>query len=253
MINMRPSKPQLIVALDVDTLEEVRQLMDTLSSMVDIFKVGSQLFTACGPAAVRFILARGKKVFLDLKYHDIPHTVSKAVEAAVNLAAVVKESPQGIFMYTLHTAGGLAMLKEAVEAGTKRAQELKLTKPLALGITVLTSEEKDDNIQPPILEKAVLAKQAGLDGVVISVQETPLIRRQFGNDFIIATPGIRPKGEAPGDQQRIATPAEAIVSGSDYLVVGRPILRAQDPSEATKKIMEEMQAALINDQQINRR
>jgi len=237
---MIPSKPRLIVALDVDSLEEARELIDTLSPLVDIFKVGSQLFTACGPAAVRFIVARGKKVFLDLKYHDIPNTVANAVSCAVSLASIARENQQGIFMYTLHTAGGLAMLKQSVEAGIKRAQELKVAKPLVLGITVLTSEEKIDNMHTVVLQRASLAKQAGLDGVVASVQEARFIRQQFGSDFIIVTPGIRPKGEAAGDQQRVATPADAVLGGSNYLVVGRPIIKAKDPLSATKNILEEI-------------
>jgi len=234
------NNPQLIVALDVDTLEEARQLIDTLSPLVDIFKVGSQLFTACGPAAVRFIMARGKKVFLDLKYHDIPNTVASAVRTAVSLGSLVQENPQSIFMYTMHTVGGLAMLKESVEAGAKCAAELKFLRPKAVGITVLTSEQKSDNIQSLVLERANLAKEAGLDGVVASVEEAAFIRRQFGKDFIIVTPGIRPKGDEAGDQKRIATPAEAIAQGSDFLVVGRPIVKAKDPKDAAKRILEEM-------------
>jgi len=239
---MKP-KSQLIVALDVDTLEEARALIDILSPQVDIFKVGSQLFTACGPAAVRFIMARGKKIFLDLKYHDIPNTVASAVRTAVSLGSLVQENPQSIFMYTMHTVGGLTMLKEAVEAGAKCASELKLLKPKAVGITVLTSEQKSDNLQPLVLERANVAKEAGLDGVVASVQEAAFIRRQFGKDFIIVTPGIRPKGIEPNDQQRISTPAQAIAAGSNYLVVGRPVVQAQDPAEAAKKILEEMNSS----------
>lgn len=246
---MTEKKGQLIVALDVDTLEEVRTLVDSLSSVVDIFKVGSQIFTSCGPAAVRFIQAREKKVFLDLKYHDIPNTVANAVRSAVGLStgvhqvadnADVNKTPQSIFMYTLHVAGGKKMLQAAVEASMQQAAKLKVTKPFALGITVLTSEEKKDNIQHLVLERAHLAKESGLDGVVASSQEARQIRQELGEDFIIVTPGIRPKEADTHDQQRCATPAEAKASGSDYLVIGRPIVKAKDPLAAAKSILKEI-------------
>ena len=242
-------KGQLIVALDVDTLEAARNLIDTLSPVVDIFKVGSQLFTACGPAAVRFIQARGKKVFLDLKYHDIPNTVASAVNSAVGISVDVhqvmdnpqaNQSDSSIFMYTLHTVGGKNMMQSAVEAGVKAAQKHGVNKPLAVGVTVLTSEEKKDNIQALVLERARLAKAAGLDGVVASGQEVEIIRRELGEDFIIVTPGIRPSGSDVGDQKRVTTPAESIQKGSDFLVVGRPIVAAQDPLRAAEKIVKEI-------------
>lgn len=245
---MATKKGQLIVALDIDTLEEAKRFIDTLSPAVDIFKVGSQLFTACGPAAVRFILARGKKAFLDLKYHDIPNTVGNAVRAAVALSSAVSNASSfqaagavpGIFMYTAHTLGGKEMLKAAVNAAAEKAKELGVEKPLTLGITVLTSEEKKENIGEIVLERAKLAKEAGLDGVVASSQEAALIRRSLGSAFIIVTPGIRPAGAAQGDQKRIGTPAEAIAQGSNFLVVGRPIIEAQDPLAAAKQIVEEI-------------
>ena len=243
-------KSQLIVALDVETLGEVKTLLDQLKKSVDIFKVGSQLFTACGPAAVRFIEAQGKKVFLDLKYHDIPNTVANSVKAAVGLSvalertlgpAKAKEIKQlGLFMMTIHTSGGLEMMKAAVESATKSAKDAKLPKPLIVGVTVLTSVEKNDSIHTLVLERAALAKQAGLDGVVASVDEAKLIRQKFGSDFVIVTPGIRPAGADAQDQQRIATPSAAMQSGSDYLVVGRPIVQAKDPAKVAKEILEEI-------------
>ena len=243
-------KSQLIVALDVETLNEVRILVEKLGNSVEIYKVGSQLFTACGPAVVRFIEAQGKKVFLDLKYHDIPNTVASAVTAAVNLSVALernleasrrnKISQLGIFMMTVHTCGGLEMMQAAVEAATKTAKAINVPKPLLVGVTVLTSVEKNDTIRSLVLERAASAKKAGLDGVVASVDEAKAIREKFGNDFVIVTPGIRPSGADAQDQQRIATPKMAVQSGSNYLVVGRPIVQAADPVKAAIQILEEM-------------
>lgn len=250
-MSKRKNKAELIVALDVETLAETRELVDSLAGCVDIFKVGSQLFTACGPAAVRFIQARGKKVFLDLKFHDIPNTVANAVTSAVNLSeAVEKHTPSGkgnpkihgLFMYTVHTLGGLEMMKKAVETATKTAAKIKVAKPLTVGVTVLTSEAKKDNILTLVLERADLARQAGLDGVVASPHEAEFIRKEFGKDFIIVTPGIRPSGASAGDQKRIATPKSAVQSGSNFLVVGRPIVEAKDPVKAAQEILKEINA-----------
>ncbi len=245
-------RPQLIVALDVNTLEEVRSLVVQLDDYVDCFKVGSQLFTSCGPAAVRFIEARGKRVFLDLKFHDIPHTVARAVEAACCLHVAIERSMnfykrqqprhKGLFMYTLHTSGGVEMMKAAVEASTKVAREIDVPKPLAMGVTVLTSEQKTDNILPQVLQKAEDAHKAGCDGVVASCQEASFIRREFGPEFMIVTPGIRPAGEDVQDQKRVATPKDAVASGSNFLVVGRPIIKAPDPRLAAKQILQDIQS-----------
>jgi len=247
---MSSSKPQLIVALDVETFDEARILIDSLSPAVDIFKVGSQLFTACGPVIVRHILAKGKNVFLDLKYHDIPHTVANAVSAAVNLNRAVAtvldqegkkiEDLGSLFMLTIHIQGGAEMCKAAVEAASKTAQSMGVTKPLIAGITVLTSEEKEDNIRSLVLERAQLAKACGLDGVVASSQEAAFLRREFGDSFVIVTPGIRPSGADAHDQKRVATPKEAARAGSDYLVVGRPVVKTNNPLEAVVKILEEI-------------
>src|SRR3989338_7974 len=250
MATVRKDKGQLIVALDVDTLTETHVLVDKLSPVVDIFKVGSQLFTACGPAAVRFIQARGKKVFLDLKYHDIPNTVAQAVHSAVSLSEAVqrttpaaKKEPAAqtsLFMLTVHTVGGVAMMKAAVEAGAKAAKEFKVAQPLVIGVTVLTSEGKKENMSALVLERARMAQEAGCDGVVASVEEAASLRKEFGPKFIIVTPGIRPSGADKGDQKRIAPPAEAVKSGSNFLVVGRPILEAADPLQAATEILEEI-------------
>lgn len=256
-------KPEIIVALDVDTLEEVRALVDVLGDSVNIYKIGSQLFTACGPAAVRFVMARGKQVFLDLKYHDIPNTVASAVRGAVGLVrAVERNAPMskenaskigGLLMYTVHTCGGEAMMWAAAESAKQTAEEFGIPKPLTVGVTVLTSQSESsqqgltsagagDKIVHSVLERAALAKAAGLDGVVASCHEAAAIRREFGKDFVIVTPGIRPAGTDAGDQKRIATPKAAVESGSNYLVIGRPIVKAADPKKAAADILKEISA-----------
>ena len=233
---MDAKKPQLIVALDVNTLKEAETLVDVLSPAVSIFKVGSQLFTACGREAVHFLLSCGKKVFLDLKYHDIPNTVASAVAAAVQL----KKGKQGVFMLSVHALGGKAMLQAAALRTQEEARRIGITKPLIIAITVLTSEEKNDNIHLLVLQRALLAKEAGCDGVVASADEAKIIRQEVGEDFIIVTPGVRPGGADSGDQKRIATPQEAAASGSNFLVVGRPIIQSKNPLESARKILDEI-------------
>ncbi|MDP8264447.1 MAG: orotidine-5'-phosphate decarboxylase [Candidatus Aceula lacicola] len=244
---MSQEKPKLIVALDVRTFEEARNLIEILSPSVDIFKVGSQLFTSCGPVAIRYIQAKEREVFLDLKYHDIPNTVANAVESATYLQPSgnpdLNNTNKSILMYTLHTTGGKEMLEKAAQTAQKIAQKLNIRKPLGLGITVLTSEVNRDNIQNLVVQRALLAKEAGLDGVVASVHEAPLIRKELGEDFVIVTPGIRPKDADVGDQKRVATPSLAVESGSNYLVVGRPIVKAEDPLASAQEILKEIQNA----------
>jgi len=249
---MKKRNAKLIVALDVDSLGAVRDLLDALGDQVDFFKVGSQLFTACGPAAVRFIEAKGKKVFLDLKFHDIPNTVASAVKSAVGLSVAVERSMEmaakkperreGLFMYTVHTVGGVEMMKAAAEASAQAAKEIGLPKPIVVGVTVLTSDKKTDNVLGQVLERALLAKKAGLDGVVASCHEAAYLRKEFGDDLVIVTPGIRPAGADAQDQERVATPQVAVASGSDFLVVGRPIVQAVNPRQAAKTILAEMAA-----------
>lgn len=259
---MGTSKPQLIVALDVDSLAELQQIVDEIGDAVQIYKVGSQVFTSCGPAAARFLMARGKEVFLDLKFHDIPNTVANAVANAVKLSTAVgrssltssgQEIRMGeLLMYTIHASGGEEMMKAAVETASKTAEALKVKRPLTVGVTVLTSQGKDprstgltagtasDSMLNLVLKRAEAAKRAGLDGIVSSCDEAPVIRKEFGKDFIIVTPGIRPAGADAGDQKRVATPARAAERGSNFLVVGRPIVKAPDPQQAALKILEEI-------------
>ncbi len=229
---MSPAKDKLIVALDVDSFDEARRIVDDLGDIVDIFKVGSQLFVAHGPLVVHHLQAKGKKVFLDLKFHDIPNTVAGAVRSAVSLG--------GLFMLTVHTQGGLEMLQAASRAAKEQAAVLGVPKPLIIGVTVLTSQAKDARTNDIVVQRALLAKQADLDGVVASVEEASLVRGRLGSGFIIVTPGIRPAGTDAGDQKRAATPAAAMHSGSDFLVVGRPIIQAPSPRQAALKILEEI-------------
>ena len=188
------NKPQLILALDVDNFEEARKLIDDLADTVDIFKVGSQMFTAYGPFITRYLQAQGKKVFLDLKFHDIPNTVASAVKSAVSLSV----APGGdagwapLFMLTVHTVGGKEMLEAAVQSAATQAKALGVPRPLIVGVTVLTSTARDSNLEKTVLERARLARESGLDGVVASVEEAAAIRRECGKDFLIVTPGIRP-------------------------------------------------------------
>lgn len=244
------NSPQLIVALDVNTLAEVRALVEQLDGVVDIYKVGSQLFTSSGPAAVRFVEARGKKVFLDLKFHDIPNTVSSAVSSAVGLNVAIERSmnfkepkkpkSQSVFMFTVHTCGGIEMMKAAALAAERSAKQIGVDRPLVVGVTVLTSDSQQDNLADLVLERAKAAKAAGLDGVVASCHEVKMLRKAFGEDFVIVTPGIRPAGEDVGDQKRVATPLEAKKNGSSFLVVGRPIVAAANPLAAAKNILDEI-------------
>jgi orotidine-5'-phosphate decarboxylase len=226
------AKDRLIVALDVDSKDRALALVETLTPHVGMFKVGKELFTSTGPEAVRSIVAGGGRVFLDLKFHDIPNTVAKAVGAASQL---------GAFFVTLHASGGRAMLEAA--AGALPAEGTQL-----LAVTVLTSHSdeslKETGAQGTVSETvrrlAVLARESGIDGVVCSPHEVALIRESVGDDLVIVTPGIRPRGSAKGDQARVTTPGEARKLGCDYIVVGRPIVAAESPVDAAKSIVDEL-------------
>lgn len=239
------SKPQLIVALDVENFKQAKKLIDSLEDTVKVFKVGSQLFTAYGPFVTRYLQAKGKKVFLDLKFHDIPNTVASAVKSAVSLSVPPNKEKDfaPLFMLTVHTSGGQEMLEAAVKAAKEQSKKLKVKAPLIVGVTVLTSQAKEDKLQALVLERALLAKRTGLDGVVASVEESPLIKRYCPKNFIVVTPGIRPAGADVGDQKRVATPRTAIESGSNFLVVGRPIVQADNPLKAAKAILKEISSS----------
>jgi orotidine-5'-phosphate decarboxylase len=213
-------KSKLIVALDVDGYEKACALVNELRDVVEIFKVGSQLFTRAGPKIVEFIHAQRRWCLLDLKFHDIPNTVAGAVESAGAL---------GVRMLTVHACGGRQMLEAA--AGVPN-------RPLLLGVTVLTSVS--GTVKREVLRLAKLAKDCGLDGVISSPQEIRALRRRFPGKFLIVTPGIRPRWFQKGDQQRVMTPAQAVAAGADYIVVGRPITAHRNPAAAAAHILEEM-------------
>jgi orotidine-5'-phosphate decarboxylase len=245
--------PELIVALDVDTLDRAREIVSKLSPEVKYFKIGSQLFTACGPEAVKMVGEKGGQVFLDLKFKDIPNTVYAASSSSTSLSCVfvskitggvardVKETVQyPVFMMTVHTGDvDKKMLTEAVRGASQKADELGIKRPNIVGVTVLTSKSDNSDILNTVIERAKFAQDSGLDGVVCSVQEAAAVRKACGADFIIVTPGIRPKGYKTDDQKRKATAQEAIAAGADFIVVGRPILEAQDPLEAVRQILQE--------------
>jgi orotidine-5'-phosphate decarboxylase len=230
-------KKKLIVALDVETLQEAEKFVTLLNEEVEYFKIGSQLFTAYGPEAVAMVGNRKGKVFLDLKFHDIPHTVSQAVASGMNLKCTLGSSKNPVFMMTVHTAGSQEMLKNAAGAAESKAKELHIAKPYIVGVTVLTSDADTGNAQTNVLERARRAYEAGLDGVVCAVSEASAVRKQFGEKFLIITPGIRAQGAEKGDQKRTATASEALAAGADYIVVGRPILKAPDPLQAVRELL----------------
>lgn len=243
---MNKKRGQLIVALDLPTFKEAKKLIEVLGNTVDIYKVGSQLFIASGSEIIHYLSKKGKRIFFDLKFHDIPNTVASSVAAAVSLSfkngqPLVKNS--GIMMMTVHIQGGKEMLKAAVRSSRDEAGKLKISRPLIIGVTVLTSDVGNDNVSETVLERTQLAKKCGLDGVVASSQEAAMLREEFGNDLVIVTPGIRPLGSQAGDQKRVATPADAIINGSDFLVVGRPIVQSDNPLKAAKEILKEIQEA----------
>ena len=225
-------KNKLIVALDVDSLKKAKKLVDILYPAVKIFKIGSQLFTKVGPEAVRMVHKKRAKVFLDLKFHDIPNTVFQAVEQACAM---------GVFMTNVHASGGRVMMQQAAQAKTPSS--------VILAVTVLTSIDKEElslvGIKRSPLSQAeklaVLAQSSGLDGVVCSGNEIKAIRRACGANFTIVTPGIRISASDTQDQKRIMTPKLAVSYGADYIVVGRPITKAKNPLNAAKDILRDIQ------------
>jgi len=233
---MRP-EDRLIIALDVSSAAEALKIVRQLGPAISTYKVGNQLFTAEGPGVVRELVGSGKRVFLDLKFHDIPNTVSGGVRSAAGM---------GVSMLTVHAAGGSAMLRAAVEAARQAPKP-----PLILAVTVLTSLSDADLHETGVagqtrdhaLVLATLAQSCGCDGVVASPHEARMIRQDLGADFLIVTPGIRPASSGKSDQYRVNTPSEAIAAGADYLVVGRPITGAADPRRASQEILKEWAVA----------
>lgn len=225
------------MALDVSTAAEAQKLVQRVGDAAGIYKVGLQLFTAEGPSLVRELVRSGKRIFLDLKLHDIPNTVAHAVKSAAEL---------GVYMLTVHASGGAAMLRAATEAAAGRIN--------ILGVTVLTSLNDEDmqeigvsgRVSDQVLRMASLAQSAGCQGVVTSPREALMVRKSMGEGFAIVTPGVRPAGAETHDQQRTATPAQAIGNGASHIVVGRPITHAADPAQVAEAIISEMEQARIS-------
>jgi orotidine-5'-phosphate decarboxylase len=230
---------RIIVALDVPTVDEASRLLDQLDADQCRVKVGKQLFTSCGPELVRQINNRGFEVFLDLKFHDIPNTVAGAVQAAADL---------GVWMVNVHASGGRAMMEAAANTLARAGGEA----PLLIGVTVLTSMAREDLLEVGIAASpedqvkrlALLSADCGLDGVVCSAAETSLLRELGGPDFCLVTPGIRRAEDAAGDQKRVVGPADAIANGSTYLVVGRPINKADSPMQSLQAFNAEVSSVL---------
>lgn len=236
---MKPIE-RIILALDVPGYDEAVDIVERFRDEIEIFKVGSELFTAAGPDIVKKIHSMGKKVFLDLKFHDIPTTVSKAALVAARL---------GIFMFNVHTLGGFDMMEKAVKSVTEFSIEKNIGRPKMIGVTILTSMDQrtmqDElgiglRMTAQVKHLAGLAKRAGLDGVVASPEDAHMLRSRFGKDFLIVTPGIRPSWIKKDDQKRTLTPKEAFRRGADYIVIGRAITAQPHPVDALKRIAQEI-------------
>jgi orotidine-5'-phosphate decarboxylase len=237
------SGDKLIVALDVPEHNYAIELVEKFKDYVGIFKVGLELFISSGPKIVEDINKKGKKVFLDLKFHDIPNTVSKAALAATRL---------GVYMFNIHTSGGIEMMKRCRDKVVDLCLKENIERPKMLGVTVLTSLTREilmdelgirHGLRAHVKQLSGLALNAGLDGVITSVKEAEIVRNHCGMGFLIITPGIRPSWTPPDDQKRTATPKEAIKAGADYLVIGRAILQQSDPLKAVELITLEILAA----------
>ena len=231
---------RLIVALDVSTMDAMKETVTALGDAVSFYKVGMELFYAEGEQTVRYLQEQNKQVFLDLKLHDIPNTVAHGVSSLTRL---------GANLITMHGQGGPVMMKAAVQAARETAEQLGVERAKLLAITVLTSFDDEAwtstggqlPISDQVIRLAKLAKDCGMDGVVCSALEAKMIREACGDDFLIVTPGIRPSFAATDDQKRIATPASALQDGASRLVIGRPITQAENPREAVRLIIEEME------------
>jgi orotidine-5'-phosphate decarboxylase len=236
MVEVIDPRQRLIVALDVSTGEAARRIVAAVGDSALAYKVGMQLYTAEGPAVVRELVGSGRRVFLDLKYHDIPNTVGAAVREAAQL---------GVTMLTVHAAGGGKMLRRAAEAAEKVNPKL-----LILAVTVLTSLNDEDlgmlgvrgTVSDHVVRLAALALANGCKGIVASARECEALREEFGHEFVIVTPGVRPAGSGHDDQARVVTPAEAIAAGASYIVVGRPITDAKDPAAEARAILGQLAA-----------
>jgi orotidine-5'-phosphate decarboxylase len=236
------AKNRLIIALDVETAREARELVTMLRDYAGMFKIGSQLFTASGPSIVREIVEAGCGVFLDLKFHDIPNTVA---------AAGVEAARLGVSIFNVHASGGSEMMRRTVEAVGDVSSREGLARPRIIAVTVLTSTDAAtlseigvaSEPEAQVRKLARLAEACGLDGVVASPLEVKTVRAAVSRNFLIVTPGVRPSGASHDDQKRVMTPAEAIGAGADYIVIGRPIIKTEDPARAALGVLEEMRGA----------
>jgi orotidine-5'-phosphate decarboxylase len=234
----------IIVALDVPTTREALELADELGPVVGAFKIGKQLFVSEGPDVVRKLKETGAKIFLDLKFHDIPNTVAKAVQSAIDV---------GVDMLTVHTSGGSEMLTAAENASNEKAAMLGIDSPLILGVTVLTSMDDanlaelgiQEGTQGQVVRLAKLAASSGLRGLVCSPQEIKILREELGNEIQLVTPGIRSNSSPADDQKRTMSPAEAIKAGASWLVIGRPITLAENPRAAAIDILNSIDPELV--------
>jgi orotidine-5'-phosphate decarboxylase len=231
---MTTSDPKIVIALDYAHPQDALSFVEQLDPQLCRLKVGKELFTAAGPQLVEKLIAKGFSVFLDLKFHDIPNTVAKACEAASRL---------GVWMLNVHASGGQAMMEAAREGVERSGQH-----PIIIAVTVLTSMDQSmlnqvgvsGTVADQVLKLATLTKASGLDGVVCSAQEAPILRDKFGQDFCLVTPGIRPADASLDDQSRVVTPSQALALGSSYLVIGRPITQSKTPLDTLRKIHEEI-------------
>jgi orotidine-5'-phosphate decarboxylase len=236
------AREKLIVALDVESADEALRLFGELRGEAGMFKVGSQLFTSAGPDLVRRLVADGARLFLDLKFHDIPNTVAAAAREAVRL---------GVALFNVHAAGGSEMMRRAAEATAEEAARLGVEKPSLIAVTVLTSMDAEGltetgvaaaSVEAQVRRMAGLADASGLDGVVASPREIGPVRETVGRaGFLVVTPGVSPTAAAYADQKRVASPAEAVRRGADFIVVGRAILNSPDPGRAARAVVEEME------------
>lgn len=239
------NKEKIIIALDVERAETAREIVAELGDQVGAFKIGLQLFTAAGASFVRELVDGGVKIFLDVKFHDIPNTVMRA---AIEVARL------GVWMFNVHAAGGSEMLHRTVEGVREFCHQKKISAPKIIGVTVLTSQDQqglseigiENKIDTQVLNLAALTAKCGLDGIVASPHEVRSVRTAISReDFLIVTPGIRPAFATKDDQRRVMTPGEAVVAGSDFLVIGRPVIGAGDRRQAVRDIIREVDSVFI--------
>ena len=239
-ISRAEAKEKIIVALDVPTRQDAMALVEMLHDEVGAFKIGLQLYNAEGPDIIHDIQAAGGKVFVDLKFHDIPNTVAQTTKVITG---------RGAFMFTVHAGGGSRMLEATAKAKNETAAEKNIQNPIALAVTVLTSISQEEfeqeigisrKVEEQVVHWAKMAQNAGMDGVVASPKEIKAIREACGDNLVIVTPGIRPRWAAANDQSRIMTPKEAVEAGANYLVIGRPITKHEDPAAAARLIVDEI-------------